>query len=361
MGLLDDAIREHLELKRRHGADPGEVARLEHEALGPRPSRPGARRGRRARGRRAGAARRSPTTTAASTTTASRDEVPAEERLEAPIHHVEPEPPSPSRAAARRPPAPAPEPPVEVEQPDAPVLARGGRGRRRAAEAPAEPAPPAEARGRRRAEDVVPADDEPEGEDVLEETPGVPAGDARARPALVRAEAAARLRLLVAKRLTWLDVFTSTPLDRQRARRRPRRRRHRRRDDARLRARDEALGDDLRPDARPSRAPTTATASGRSSSELPFAGHPSLGTAVAVAHARGEREARYVQQTTAGLQPVDVELDGAAASRARRCSRSRRSSATRSTPGASSRRSASTPPTRTPSCRRRSSRPAWPT
>jgi hypothetical protein len=33
MGLLDDAIREHLELKRRRGADPGEVARQEHEAL----------------------------------------------------------------------------------------------------------------------------------------------------------------------------------------------------------------------------------------------------------------------------------------------------------------------------------------
>ncbi len=35
MGLLDDAIREHLELKRRHGADPSEVARQESEALGP--------------------------------------------------------------------------------------------------------------------------------------------------------------------------------------------------------------------------------------------------------------------------------------------------------------------------------------
>jgi hypothetical protein len=35
MGLLDEAIREHLELKRRHGADPGELARLEQEALGP--------------------------------------------------------------------------------------------------------------------------------------------------------------------------------------------------------------------------------------------------------------------------------------------------------------------------------------
>jgi hypothetical protein len=35
MGLLDDAIREHLELKRLRGADPGEVIRQEHEALGP--------------------------------------------------------------------------------------------------------------------------------------------------------------------------------------------------------------------------------------------------------------------------------------------------------------------------------------
>src|SRR5919199_5727063 len=42
--------------------------------------------------------------------------------------------------------------------------------------------------------------------------------------------------------------------------------------------------------------------------ELPFAGHPSLGTAVAVAIARGDREARYVQQTGAGLQQIEVEL-----------------------------------------------------
>jgi hypothetical protein len=35
MGLLDDAIRQHLELKRLHGADPQEVARQEDEALGP--------------------------------------------------------------------------------------------------------------------------------------------------------------------------------------------------------------------------------------------------------------------------------------------------------------------------------------
>jgi hypothetical protein len=35
MGLLDDAIRDHLELKRRRGADPTEIAREEREALEP--------------------------------------------------------------------------------------------------------------------------------------------------------------------------------------------------------------------------------------------------------------------------------------------------------------------------------------
>jgi hypothetical protein len=35
MGLLDDAIREHLDLKRRNGGDPGELARKENEALAP--------------------------------------------------------------------------------------------------------------------------------------------------------------------------------------------------------------------------------------------------------------------------------------------------------------------------------------
>jgi hypothetical protein len=35
MGILDDAIREHLELKRQHGADESEVEGLEAEAFGP--------------------------------------------------------------------------------------------------------------------------------------------------------------------------------------------------------------------------------------------------------------------------------------------------------------------------------------
>jgi trans-2,3-dihydro-3-hydroxyanthranilate isomerase len=44
--------------------------------------------------------------------------------------------------------------------------------------------------------------------------------------------------------------------------------------------------------------------------EIAFAGHPSLGTAVAVARERGERSARYLQQTGAGVQPLEIELDG---------------------------------------------------
>lgn len=50
--------------------------------------------------------------------------------------------------------------------------------------------------------------------------------------------------------------------------------------------------------------------------ELPFAGHPSLGTAVAMARAEHgtnheqSRLVRYVQQTGAGQQPIDVRLEG---------------------------------------------------
>jgi trans-2,3-dihydro-3-hydroxyanthranilate isomerase len=44
--------------------------------------------------------------------------------------------------------------------------------------------------------------------------------------------------------------------------------------------------------------------------EIPFAGHPSLGTAVAVALQRGEQDVVYHQQTQAGIQPVTVGLRG---------------------------------------------------
>ena len=52
MGLLDEAIREHLELKRRRGADPAEIARAEKDALGPpaRSPEPEAARAREERG-----------------------------------------------------------------------------------------------------------------------------------------------------------------------------------------------------------------------------------------------------------------------------------------------------------------------
>ena len=44
--------------------------------------------------------------------------------------------------------------------------------------------------------------------------------------------------------------------------------------------------------------------------EIPFAGHPSLGTAVAVSLQRGEQDVEYRQQTHAGIQPVRVEREG---------------------------------------------------
>jgi trans-2,3-dihydro-3-hydroxyanthranilate isomerase len=43
--------------------------------------------------------------------------------------------------------------------------------------------------------------------------------------------------------------------------------------------------------------------------EIPFAGHPSLGTAVAVARWRGLDQASFVQQTEAGLQPIEVRSE----------------------------------------------------
>jgi trans-2,3-dihydro-3-hydroxyanthranilate isomerase len=44
--------------------------------------------------------------------------------------------------------------------------------------------------------------------------------------------------------------------------------------------------------------------------EIPFAGHPSLGTAVAVALERGDGEVEYRQETRAGVQPVRVQRNG---------------------------------------------------
>jgi hypothetical protein len=144
MGLLDEAIKDHLELKRRHGADPSEVARLEHEALGPARREPVAE----------APAAEEPVPAAEDEVAAvaepepapavqeddyDADEVTADERLEAPVRHAEP---------------------PMVEQPTAQYSLEELE---EAADEPEdEPAPHA---------DVVPADEEPDGDDVLEETP----------------------------------------------------------------------------------------------------------------------------------------------------------------------------------------------
>jgi trans-2,3-dihydro-3-hydroxyanthranilate isomerase len=113
----------------------------------------------------------------------------------------------------------------------------------------------------------------------------------------------------VRRRLTWLDVFTSAPLAGNQL--------------AVVHDADGLDDDTMLAFARETRLSETtyvqrATRPGAdyrnrifsSPGEMPFAGHPSLGTAVAVARARGVERARYVQQTLAGMQPVEVELDG---------------------------------------------------
>jgi hypothetical protein len=164
MGLLDDAIREHLELKRRHGADPDEVARQENEALGET---------RRAEFARAEGAE--PATPAPA----------AEEPVadEAAVEPVEPEP-VPEEPAAQVAPPPEPEPePEPVAEAEEPVDAGDEREPFdiEAVEPPAAVAEPRAEPWLDEERDEVPADealDHPrsaeetaESEDVLEETP----------------------------------------------------------------------------------------------------------------------------------------------------------------------------------------------
>jgi hypothetical protein len=174
MGLLDDAIREHLELKRQHGADPEEVSRQENEALGA---------ARRAEFARTGEAADEAATDAPA---AAPDETePVAESPAAPVEDLAPPPPEdfvpPPEPVAEEPvapPEPAPREPFDVEavEPAPPAADEPS------VPEPSAPEPPSETRAWLEDEpDEVPADealdrpraagDEESREDVLEETP----------------------------------------------------------------------------------------------------------------------------------------------------------------------------------------------
>ena len=136
--MLDDAIREHLELKKRAGASPEEVARLEHEAFGP-------------------VRREAPAPTADE----PEDEEPGEDEPEA--AEVPPEAPAPEQPPAT-PPPPEREPPQGrswLDDDEPPAQPPDATAEFTAAEA-------ADAAGRPGADYVAPDE---EGEDLLEETP----------------------------------------------------------------------------------------------------------------------------------------------------------------------------------------------
>jgi trans-2,3-dihydro-3-hydroxyanthranilate isomerase len=110
-------------------------------------------------------------------------------------------------------------------------------------------------------------------------------------------------------RLTWLDVFTATPLAGNGL--------------AVVHDADDLDGQRMLAVARETaqsetsflQTPTVDGADYRNriftmAEEIRFAGHPSLGTAVARARAEGRRDAAYHQETVAGVQPVQVELSG---------------------------------------------------
>jgi len=136
MGLLDDAIREHLELKRRRGADAEEVTRQEHEALGP-PQR--------------AEFAEAPATDEPAEPAAEVAEPPLEEPIPAEDPPVEerPEPRDEGWLEDVPEPAAPPEQPIELNQPTVGY----DPGPPLDPDAPLSPGPP------------------PEGEDVLEETP----------------------------------------------------------------------------------------------------------------------------------------------------------------------------------------------
>ena len=155
MGLLDDAIKQHLELKRKHGAAEEELNRQETEALGP--------------------ARRDFNADAADPAEPVAAEpgdpaTAAPEPVAEPAGWLDDEPDAPFEPAAAPPPPPEPEPVAEAPRAQEPLPAPDP-----APAAEAEPAAPRrESDTHTQGFDALSRDDEPpaEGdEDVLEETP----------------------------------------------------------------------------------------------------------------------------------------------------------------------------------------------
>ena len=144
MGLLDDAIREHLELKRRSGAADEEVSRLENEVFGPAGATPA---------------------TAPAPEVEPEPELPPEPETEL-MPELPPEPqPEPQ---PQLPPEPEPELPPEPE----PAPARAFTDEEPWFDDPDEvPAEESLDHRRQPTSEFVAPDDEPEPEDVLEETP----------------------------------------------------------------------------------------------------------------------------------------------------------------------------------------------
>ena len=276
MGLLDDAIREHLELKRRRGADPEEVARQEHEALGRAPqrarraparSRPPTARGAAPRRRRAagrGRRRRRPRARAAR----------------------RPDRRAGARArAARRPTAPA-------RRADGAWLEDAAERARARAEPPSERRPRAASRPPRSRRARTCSRRRPTSSRRRRSTTG--SGSSRSRRATSTSTGSRGTRY------TLLDVFTGQPLAGNGL--------------AVVHDADALADATMHAFARETRLSETSFVQTRrrrrrrlpppdlddraARSRSP--GHPSLGTAVAVARARGEARGTYVQQTQRG-------------------------------------------------------------
>ena len=225
MGILDDAIREHLDLKRKHGAAEDELQRQEEEALGParREVAPAQAQDTNGAGE-AAAAEASPSEAEEPAGEAQAEEPSAEAAAEAhtdPAIEVAP-------TARRRGPQPEPEPEPEPLPPEPAAGARrdraGGRagapsrrgslrlggprgdpgtGRRHPATRIRGPG----RRGRRAVRGRAPVRGRGgrrrrKGRRRSAGHAGLPPGDSGARPALVRAEASTRLRFRLAPRGT---------------------------------------------------------------------------------------------------------------------------------------------------------------